>query len=68
MQRDPTPALVDSISNRTRFVLISGPGTVYIDMQAGKRFHLKERSKMLIFLAYAIIYAIAMLSFIFLDR
>jgi len=65
--REFDQAMVQMFSSKSKFVVVNGPGMLYIDMQAGNRFQQRERTKLMVILIYLSFYILA-LSLMALDR
>ena len=56
------------LTEKSKFLMLTGPGTVYVEMRVGKKFHFKERSQIMLFLVYIMVYLVALLLMFFDER
>ena len=56
IQRDFGAGLLQMFSSRGKFVTLTGPGLVYIDMQVGNRFFKKDQLSLYVVVLYFMLY------------
>lgn len=61
IQRDLGNALLHNLSSRGKFVHVTGPGLIYIDMQVGNRFFKKDQLSLFAVVLYFLLYFIMFL-------
>jgi Mitochondrial biogenesis AIM24 len=67
IQRDFGPGMLHMFSSRGKFVTLTGPGLVYIDMQVGNRFFKKDQLSLYVVVLYFMLYFLMFLIVTF-DR
>lgn len=56
IQRDMGGGLLQMFSSRGKFITLTGPGIVFIDMQVGSRFFKKDQISLYVVVLYFLLY------------
>lgn len=56
IQRELGHGLVSMFSQRTKFITVTGPGLIFIDMQVGNRFFRKDQLSLYVVTIYFFLY------------